>query len=691
MRRPYGSSPFEFASKIAAATSVLLILALALVVHPDATWLLRVLTVAAFAAGWLLVRFSVLAWAGHVQVWLLVAALAPALLRLLAGREGPILDIVWMAGFAGALLRTTDWRRWAMPFPWSVLIGGWALALSLAWPILVAREVSFRIAGFHDTGAINSWSLIPAPHAAAWILYVVLAQLLGALWFEWARDKASQLKPPIQLIHPLWIGATVSSVIAVLQGTVDLGLLNPEFWATLRRATGTMLDANAYGLCAALAAPLGFLGMRALAPHAPAAAVTVFAINLAGLWLSGSRTALLSGAIGTAALVVGVWRERRLAPVIPARAAVWIPAGLLAVLVVVMFTPAASPIERALDIPSGRAGLKELWNRGGYGPIALRMTREFPLTGVGAGTYRILAPDYWRAMANDALPPDNAQNWWRHQIAELGVFGGALIIAFSVLVAWRVFAGRERDPDVASASTVRGLLIGLGVTSFFGMPTQNPLVLYWLLALVAWFAWLVPDPSVQRPSTSLGASETPAREPRVAWLVAAVLAIASAAGHLVLAAGSLHPAQRAQRANRDYVIGAYPPEPLPEGNEFRWTSREAHFVWAAKSRFMAIRLWAHHPDIASRPVHVTVTSPCGVLFDEDLSSDASMSLGMTLPEGQRTLDATVHVSRTWSPADAGEADARQLGVGIVADFSNDPAFAASQLRAVTLSGCSGGI
>jgi hypothetical protein len=177
----------------------------------------------------------------------------------------------------------------------------------------------------------------------------------------------------------------------------------------------------------------------------------------------------------------------------------------------------------------------------------------------------------------------------------------------------------------------------------------------------------------------------------VAWVVAAVLAITYAAGHLVLAAGPLHPARRAQRASRDYVVGAYPPEPLPEGNEFRWTGREARFIWAAKSRYMAIRLWAHHPDIASRPVHVTVISPCGLIFDEDLTSDASMSIGMVLPEGQRTLEATVRVSRTWSPADAGEPDERQLGVGIVADFSTDQAFAANQLRAVKLSGCGGGI
>ncbi|HKH73470.1 MAG TPA: O-antigen ligase family protein [Vicinamibacterales bacterium] len=664
----------ERTSKTAASTSVLLILALMLAVHPDVTWLLRALTIVALAGGWVM--------ADKVPHWLLVASIAPAFLRLLAGREGPVLDLVWMAGLAGGLLRAGSWSRWAMPFPWNVLIGGWTLALSLAWPVLVAREVGFRLHGFFDTGAVNSGSLMSAPYAASWTLYVVLAQLIGALWFEWAREKAAVVQSPI-VLNGLWAGATAASVVAVLQGTLDIGLLSTEFWAARLRATGTMLDANSYGVCAALAAPIGFLGMRALAPHRPAAAIAVFAVNFAGMWLSGSRTAaLVCGLVGTGALFIGLWRERRSAPSSSSSPlGLWI-AGGLAVLAVVLIAGTASPIRRALDIPPGRAGLMSLWDRGGYGPIALRMTREYPLTGVGAGSYRALAPDYHRAMANDALPLDNAQNWWRHQIAELGVFGGALVIAFSVLVGWRVITGREAGRDVAAASTVRGLLLGLGIVSLFGMPTQNPLVLYWLLALMAWFAQLVPDPP--RRNEARG-------ESRVAWIVASSLAVAYAGGHLVLAVGPLHPAQRAKDANRDYVVGAYPPEPLPESNEFRWTSGDARFIWAAKTRYMAIRLWAHHPDISSRPVHVTMTSTCGLLFDEDLTSDASMSLGMMLPEGQRTLEATVRVSRTWSPSDAGEPDDRQLGVGIVADFSKDPAFATNQLRVVKLSGCAGGI
>src|SRR5688572_1517090 len=222
MRRPYGIPLLEQASKIAAATSVLLIVAVMLAIHPDVTWLLRGLTVVALAVGWFpfVLPFRVAAPAGQPIFWLFLAAVSPALLRLVAGREGPVLDLVWMAGLAGSLLRTMPWSRWTLPFPWNVLIGGWALALSLSWPVLVGREIGFRVSGFHDAGAINSSSLISAPQAANWILYVVLAQLIGALWFEWAREKAAHLKSPI-LMNALWAGATVASVVAVLQGTID--------------------------------------------------------------------------------------------------------------------------------------------------------------------------------------------------------------------------------------------------------------------------------------------------------------------------------------------------------------------------------------------------------------------------------------------------------------------------------------
>ena len=288
--------PLERISKSAATVSVLVILALMLAVHPDMTWLLRGLTVAALVAGWFR-RRALRRSAGRPPFfWLFVAAIAPALLRLLAGREGPVLDLVWMAGLAGSLLRTTPWSRWAMPFPVDVLTGGWTLTLALSWPVLVAREIGFRLTGFFDTGAINSWSLMSAPQVVSWILYVVWPSC-------WARcgSNGPARRPGVQspmVLNGLWTGATIASVVAILQGTIDIGLLSNDS-GRVARATGTMLDANAYGMCAALAAPIGCSGCAHWRRTGLPRRVAVFVVNFAGMWLSGSRTRVICGLAGT--------------------------------------------------------------------------------------------------------------------------------------------------------------------------------------------------------------------------------------------------------------------------------------------------------------------------------------------------------------------------------------------------------
>ena len=111
--------------------------------------------------------------------------------------------------------------------------------------------------------------------------------------------------------------------------------------------------------------------MRALAPARPAAAVAVFAVNFAGMWLSGSRRHCCAVVIGTIALAAGVMRERRSNLQRVRQPVLWIT-GVLPVLIIMVVAGTTNPIQRALDIPPGRAGLAALWNRGGYGPIALR-------------------------------------------------------------------------------------------------------------------------------------------------------------------------------------------------------------------------------------------------------------------------------------------------------------------------------
>jgi hypothetical protein len=103
-----------------------------------------------------------------------------------------VLDIVWMAGLAGALLRTGVRARWSLPPLWRLLLGGWALVLTLAWPIVVARELGFNWHTLRDDAAINSWAMLTAARVVAWVLYVTQTQLLGLLWFDWLWGRFSR-------------------------------------------------------------------------------------------------------------------------------------------------------------------------------------------------------------------------------------------------------------------------------------------------------------------------------------------------------------------------------------------------------------------------------------------------------------------------------------------------------------------
>ena len=170
--------------------------------------------------------------------------------------------------------------------------------------------------------------------------------------------------------------------------------------------------------------------------------------------------------------------------------------------------------------------------------------------------------------------------------------------------------------------------------------------------------------------------------------IAKELDIAGASG--MIANGSLAVVERARRAHLEYAAGTYPPE-IADGVRFRWTSGNARFVWPATTRWMVVRVWAQHPDIAARPVHITLTTNCGVLVNEEFTSAMPLSLGVVLPEQHDALEAHLQVSRTWRPSDHGSNDERRLGAAIVAEFVPDPSLTRAQNRHVTLSSCGPGI
>jgi O-antigen ligase/polysaccharide polymerase Wzy-like membrane protein len=682
----------ERLTKVATLAAVGLAIPLHLFVDPAGGWPIRVLAIVMFGGAFLGAR----RWpSGAPAAAMALLPLGPALLtRLLHVAALNVFYTVLLAAVLGATLARIPRDRWALPRWWALLLGTWALTLALGWPVMIVREAGLRLDTLRDVGALDTWAMLTTPQVESWILYVVITQLVGVLWLDWLfanePDPGSRIPDPVK---GLLIGATLASLVAIYQGTVNIAFLSGGVWPGLRRAAGTLLDANAYGIVAAFAGPLAFVSIPSLRlRHARTAQAAALAVNWAGAWMSGSRTAFVCGACGTLLLVYELLRTSKRAGE-KARDTSSLLAGIVAmVLVLIGVAGAIGPFSRmaaGASIP-----FADLWSRGGYGTVALRMIRDYPLTGVGIGSFNWMATDYWRLIAHDRLPFDNAQNWWRHQVVELGIVGSLPLIAWSLLIAWLVFTRRSPAANRVETATLRGLLIGVGLASMLGVPTQNPIALLIFFYLVARFEHLTnprtPNPRTPNPRTPN--PEPPNPEPpnprtqSTLWLAGALIAAVYASGQLVLAHGTLKPVARAERTNRDYIIGTYPGERLPQGS-FRWTRKRATFALSVPSRYLSIRFHVAHPDVGTHPVRLRVTTPCQTLVDEVLTDAEVHSGAFELPEGQSRVVFDTEVSRTWRPADFGNADPRELGVAVEADFVGTRDVVASQGRWIPLKPC----
>jgi hypothetical protein len=642
-----------------------------LYIDPVAGFTVRAAAAVAFAAS----SFSTKRWPRTPAIVATAAAIAPVFLAALTGTAAlNVFYTVILAALFGALLPTLPRNGWRLPSHWRLPIVAWALTLSFGWPVMIVREAGLRLGTLRDMGTLDSWALLTTPQVESWILYVAITQLAAVIWLDWLFRPGAEEQFP-NPVHGLWIGATLASIVAIVQGTIAMSFLNAEPWIGLRRAAGTMLDANAYGAVAAVAGPLAFVSIpQLLNRHVRALQASALAINWAGAWMSGSRTALLCGVFGTLLLAYELVRSSERDETASRNTWSLLAGVAVVVLVLAVGAGAIGPLER---IRTAGTPVQELWTRGGYGSVATRMVRDYPLTGVGIGSFNWMAPDYWRQIANDKLPFDNAQNWWRHQVAELGLIASFPILFWSVWMAWLVVTRRATGAHRLETQTLRGLLIGIGAASLVGMPTQNPLVLLMFFACAARFEVLTRGEPIPNPES---------RIPAIAWAAAFLIAVAYAGAQLVLARGPLKPLERAARTNRDYITGTYPSEPLPQG-QFRWTRRRATFALAAQSTHLMIRYHVEHPDVGSHPVRMRIATPCQTIVDRVFTDMSVDGQALVLPEGQARVMFETEVSRTWRPTDFGKPDRRELGAAVEADFVETPTVVSSLERWIPLKPC----
>ncbi len=555
----------------------------------------------------------------------------------------PPFFLIWSAALAG-LTADLDSLDWHFPRRWRFALVLWALAVAVGWPLVAFREMDFESLALVERYHVSNTGIGGSPTMmVAWIADVAVVNLLGLLWFDWLCRRASvdsedELRRWIA--RPLAIGAVAGALLAFYQGAFDLGFRSGGVWPSMGRAAGPLLDANATGMIAALwsAAILAFIQDKRVRWFAVAGAIVCWA----GLWMTGSRTALLAASIalvpvGLAAIRgAGGFRARK-------KELTYATVALIAALGIALALPNKGPFYRFRYMPTfaGDAGVDwlvhEFWDRSSYGGAAAKMIGQHPAAGIGIGMFHLMGADYIRVHLHE-VPPDNAQNWWRHNLVEMGVLGAAGLIVWSLLfVAFLARSSGSGERNVPAAA-IKGALVSIGLASLMGMPAQSlPVVLtFWTFAF-----WYVRLANREREWSSGGLSA-------FAWLAVVLVIGAYLTATVVDARRSLRPPLRAATEADfwPYAYGVYAPPEKPADGVMLWTEKHSVAAIPVGGPIMMLTVRAEHPDLSQHPVRALVKVNGQTALDMKLSGDAPVLRKIDLGSIRNTV-IEAKVDRTW--------------------------------------------
>jgi len=619
---------------------------------------LRLLTVSAFIVAGLLGRIR-----PALAIWLtlFLVYLTPALFRVLAGHNASAYVTPWLAAVLGLVTVTAGTGAWSLPGRWRWPLITWALTLAVSWPLVAWRELDFGLARLAaDRLPVAGIKVAPAG-AVAWTAHTASIQLVGLLFVDWlwCRYRAAGARLwRIEVISPLAAGVLAACLVSLYQSAVDISFASGHVWPSIHRATGTLMDSNVFGMVAALWGPI-FVVLAATGALPWPVAIALTLLSWAGVWTSASRTALLAGLVGTVSATLSL----AMMPTVEHKRTRTAIAGtaLLLFLLVLQLVPlrTTNAIERnqylvpSMDWASVRETMRELWDRDGYGSSALTMIREYPAVGVGIGCFHLLAHDFQLATRGISIPPDNAQNWFRHQFAELGLIGSVGWMAWCL-----VFASELRRMLITKqwiAVALAGPILGFTLASLLGMPSQDAAVTLTFWVLVFWCGV----------TGGVTTEDEPRRMSKVAWLFMFLLVAGYGIGRTM--ASDLRPPFRSARFGFPYSYGVY-----SEGPNQVWTAEHGVTVLDATQDWLKLTVWVSHPDADQKPVSVDVWIDRDHVINDRVRRGERIYRHVRVPKSRRfVLEAKV--DRTFRPSEHGQSsDDRDLGLAMKWEFVERP-------------------
>lgn len=572
----------------------------------------------------------------------------------------PPIALAWHCYFAGWLLSRVcrtgtpsgQPTRGSWP-PIAIVVATWSAITAISAVLSIARYARWwPFAGepfyVFQVNALGETNVDAIRRAFSWIALFVLGPAVGWTSAELHRDARARTGT----FAALAIGLCGAMCFGLWQSMGREALNNTPHFAALGQINATFLDPNALGSWLMLALPA--VGALAWTESNAGRRCALAALGMLSLYIlleSGSRTGVLGLAVGGAlavAVALARWipRERR------ATASVVVAIVALAPVALLVFGDTALSRRVAATLGSDDGVLRsllgdriELWRP------ALRAFAEFPLSGLGFGTYLTDVSNILGIGPGESFYRDNAASFYLQWMAETGVAGAVAATAFVAMVVWRWIglARRAEGEDRALVLATVGLP-AMALLFVVGGHTNAAEVqcLFWLLVGMLFAS---------------GGGAAPRWCLPAIGIAIAVFALASAHA----AATRLSPRAMYVRGKHfDMRGGFHSAEIDAEGDAAWWTKREAFMMLPRIEGELGADLYVGHPDAAERPVRVRAWADDALVADYVWSAPGAKRMTVAMDPARPATELRFEVDRTWVPAATleGNADARELGVRV---------------------------
>ena len=545
--------------------------------------------------------------------------------RLFGGSDAVAWPVLLFAGFAAGWSFRFLYDFESAPDPSRVdatlrtLAAVWSLSTVLA--VIRARTLWAVVHGL-GLRAVNREGLLDAAAIKESLLCLAVLAA-GTGYFFILRRSGEALRG--RCVSSALAGVGVSAAVAVAQKLTLAPVETTGFWSLTGRLSGGAVDPNALGLLCGLGLVLVMARWRSVPPPR-ASTAGLAALLSAGLVLSGSKSGLLLSCVGLLALVLAPGGAAR-------RRLLWTGLGVFVLIGVAVVSLRSMPgsigsrLAEAIDprFPfEFRASARPLlWGS------AMRLFGRHPLTGGGMGAFSWQLPDLLAEQGRSLPMRDNPGSAYLQALAETGLIGFLLTIAFVVGLVRHARAGAG-----GTGAAVVAFLVALATGS------------HWFGPDVALFFFLL--------AATATAAQPAATAKKSAWLRGVLVTVY--AGAAVWAACATLSPEVAFRHRQG--IGFHARE-VGSGGPFYWTQR--HFaIRLEPGQTMPLRLAHFTPE--GRNVELTAESTGARAFRRELRPGQSLGL---LLRGRPTEPVVIRfsLSRAFVPKRLGlSSDRRELGL-----------------------------